>query len=128
MNAQINLVTIWTDDVHRMKKFFNDVIGFDVVNDLGTYVEFANEGVRFAICSRSVMTTFSSEYAQAAKGQSLELAFPCDDVEDLEETYSYLLSMGVEGVMPPTDMPWHQRTALFKDPDGNIHEIFTDIE
>jgi len=36
--------------------------------------------------------------------------------------------MGAREVHKPEDMPWNQRTALFADPDGNIHEIFADIK
>jgi hypothetical protein len=25
------------------------------------------------------------------------------------------------------DVPWQQRTAMFADPDGNIHEFFADL-
>ena len=36
--------------------------------------------------------------------------------------------MGARAIHDPEDMPWNQRTALFADPDGNIHEIFADIK
>jgi len=45
----------------------------------------------------------------------------------LEKTYVNLLEKGAVGICEPKDMPWNQRMALFADPDGNIHEIFTDI-
>ena len=62
MKAQINLITIWTNDIDKMKAFFNQVLGFRIENDLGNYVEFENDGVRFTICTRDVMYDYSSEY------------------------------------------------------------------
>jgi lactoylglutathione lyase len=50
MKAEINLITIWTDKIDRMRNFYNQVLGFRIKNDLGNYVEFENNGVRFAIC------------------------------------------------------------------------------
>lgn len=127
MKAKINLITIWTDEIEEMKKFYRDVLGFEVINDLGEYVEFSNEGVRFAICKRSVMYDFSDEYKVKLAGQAFELAFPCDSVEDVDISYRKLIDKGAKGVQEPKNMPWSQRTALFADPDGNIHEIFAEI-
>jgi len=127
MKAKINLITIWTNDIDKMKKFYNDVLGFKINNDLGNYVEFDNDGVRFAICMREVMYNYSNEYKKNSEGQSYELAFPCEDVKDVDETYSRLISTGAVPVQAPQNMPWDRRTALFADPDGNIHEIFAEI-
>ena len=128
MKAEINLVTIWTDNIDGMRSFYNKILRFEIVNDLGEYVEFANEGVRFAICKRSVMYSYSDKYRDKAAGQGFELAFECSDISDLDDTYNSFLEKGVNCVQPPTDMPWGQRTALFSDPDGNIHEIFTELK
>lgn len=127
MKSKISLVTIWTDDIEPMKKFYNDVLGFEIINDLGEYVEFKNEGVRFAICLRSVMHSFSNVYQKKSSGQGFELAFPCDSVEEVDRSYKKIISKGAAGVHPPKNMPWNQRTALFADPDGNIHEIFAEL-
>lgn len=127
MKAEINLITIWTDDIDRMKNFYNQILGFKINNDLGNYVEFDNDGVRFAICMRDVMYNYSDEYKRNTEGQSFELAFPCEDMKDVDETYSQLIAIGAAPVQSPQNMPWHQRTALFSDPDGNIHEIFAEI-
>ncbi|MBN2899880.1 MAG: VOC family protein [Clostridia bacterium] len=128
MKARINLVTIWTDHIEPMKAFYSETLGFEVSNDLGDYVEFVSEGVRFAICQRAVMYSYTDAYKAASAGQAFELAFPCDSIEDLDASYQTLLARGAKGVHPPENMPWNQRTALFADPDGNIHEIFTELE
>ena len=128
MKAQINLVTIWTNDIDTMKVFYNKVLGFRIENDLGSYVEFENDGVRFAICTRVVMYDYSSEYRKVSSGQGFELAFPCETPNDVDESFNMLISKGATSVHEPQDMPWNQRTALFADPDGNIHEIFADIK
>ncbi|KAB3533781.1 VOC family protein [Alkaliphilus serpentinus] len=127
MKSKISLVTIWTNNMEAMKEFYNKTLGFDVKLDLGDYVEFNNEGVRFAICMRRIMEGYSLEFLQDAKGQILELAFPCDDPEDVDITYNQLIQKGVSFIHPPENMPWNQRTALFTDPDGNIHEIFAEL-
>lgn len=128
MKAQINLITIWTNNIDKMKNFYNQVLGFRIENDRGSYVEFENEGVRFAICKRDVMYVYSSEYRKESSGQAFELALPCENPSDVDESFKKLISKGAISVHEPKDMPWNQRTALFADPDGNIHEIFADIK
>lgn len=128
MKAEINLITIWTNDIENMKNFYNNILGFKIKDDLGNYVEFENDGVRFAICTRDTMHNYSSEYDKALLGQAFELAFPCENPKDVDESFEKLISMGATEIHKPEDMPWNQRTALFADPDGNIHEIFADIK
>lgn len=127
MKPKINLITIWTNNIDKMKTFYNYVIGFKIKNDLGNYVEFENDGVRFAICMRDVMYDYSSEFSRKAVGQTFELAFPCKDASDVDESFRQLVKKGAIPIHDPQNMPWNQRTALFADPDGNIHEIFAEI-
>lgn len=127
MKAKIDLITIWTNNIEKMKGFYSNILGFNIKNDLGSYVEFDNDGVRFAICTRDVMYNYSEEYTNKANGQAFELAFPCDSPEDVDKTYSILVEKGVVPIHEPKDMPWNQRTALFSDPDGNIHEIYAEL-
>ncbi|MDW7731820.1 MAG: VOC family protein [Methanolobus sp.] len=128
MEARIDLITIWTDDPGPMKEFYGNVLGFKIKNDLGQYIEFENDGARFALCSREVMYAYSEGYKRQSSGQSFELAFRCRDLDDVDRSYKHIISNGGNPVQEPEDMPWDQRTALFSDPDGNIHEIFTDLK
>jgi len=128
MKAKINMIGIFTDDIEPMKKFYHEVLGFEISNDLGVYVEFKNEGVRLAICLKTVMYNMDDDYKVKAKGQRFELAFECESVEDVDATYQQLIAKGAVQVHPPENMPWGQRTAMFADPDGNYHEIFVNLD
>lgn len=129
MQPRIDLITILTDDVPRLAAFYRDLLGFTVVTDMGGYVEFASEGVRFSICARTVMyeATGHDSFARPASGQQFELAFPVASPEAVDSSYERLLAQGATAVKGPADMPWGQRTAFFADPDGNIHEIFAGL-
>lgn len=128
MKAEINLITIWTNDIDIMRKFYNEVLDFKIKSDLGNYVEFENSGVRFAICMREVMYDYSKEYKKEPLGQVFELAFPCKNPNDIDKSFKELIEMGAGSIQSPKNMPWNQRTALFADPDGNIHETFAELE
>jgi uncharacterized glyoxalase superfamily protein PhnB len=100
-----------------------------VKQDLGVYVEFHHASVRFAICARSVRHEASghTSFAEARHGQAFELAFPCGEPAEVDRVYAEIVAQGATPVHAPADMPWGQRTALFADPDGNIHELFADL-
>ena len=127
MKGRIGLITILSDDVHSMKEFYRNVLGFDILEDLGRYVEFLNEGSRFAICSREVMYngTDHISFKELRSGQSFELAFPLDSPDEVDRVYEEIISKGATPIKEPEMMPWGRRTAFFSDPDGNIHELYS---
>ena len=129
MEPRIALITILTNDVPGLKNFYQTVLGFTIQQDLDQYVEFESPGVRFAICARSVLYAVSKHpsYQQAHSGQAFELAFPLETPTEVDETYKEIVLRGATPVQTPQDMPWGQHTAMFSDPDGNIHELFCDI-
>jgi uncharacterized glyoxalase superfamily protein PhnB len=105
------------------------VLGFQVENDLGEYVEFENEGVRFAICTRSIMerATGHPSFNEPRGGQSFELAFPLNTPEELDQAYAEVVAKGATPIQAPANMPWRQRAAFIADPEGNIHELFAEL-
>ncbi len=129
MLNHIALITILTDDVPRLAAFYRDVLHFELKTDMGVYVEFHSEGARFAVCARSVLRDASghASYEEARRGQCFELAFPCETPQEVDRAYADLLANGATPVHAPANMPWGQRTAMFADPDGNIHEVFADL-
>ncbi len=132
MKARIALITVLTDGTPTMLRFYRDVLGFQPIGEVDEehpgYVEFRHEGVRFALCARSIMKDATGDLAFDAPrgGQAFELAFPCDTFEEVDATYETLIAQGAQPVQAPAMMPWGQRTAFFADPEGNIHEIFAD--
>jgi len=128
MQSKISLITIWTSNMAPMKSFYHDVMGFEILKNINDqYVEFVSDGVRFSLCMRGVMHEYSDEFKKPASGQVFELAFPCSSPDDVDRSFHDLIAKGATSIRPPHNMPWNQRTALFADPDGNIHEIFADI-
>jgi len=124
---RIGLITIVTSKLSEMKNFYREVLGFECIEELEGYVEFRNEGVRFAITTDDVMfdSTQHQSYRTEKKGQRLELAFPLSDPEAVGVAYDDIIGKGATPVTPPVMMPWGRMTAFFSDPDGNIHELYS---
>jgi len=127
MEGIIGLVTILTDDLDTMKDFYSGVLGFQIIEDLGNYVEFRNPGVRFAICTREVMyeATGHEGYREEKVSHAFELAFPVGDPDDVDRVYDEVVAEGATPIKGPEMMPWGRKTAFIADPDGNIHEIYS---
>jgi uncharacterized glyoxalase superfamily protein PhnB len=48
-------------------------------------------------------------------------------VEDVDAEYERLRDHVAEVVTVPTTMPWGNRALLFRDPDGNLVNLFTPV-
>lgn len=129
MNGKIALITVLTDNVPALVQFYQDVLGFQVKTQHGDYVEFHNEGVRFAICSRAIMSeaTGHPSYNESKSGKLFSLEFPFNTVEEVDENHDKIIERGAIPIKKPSTMPWNQRTGFFADPEGNIHEVFADL-
>lgn len=128
MKPQIRLITIMTDNIKSMLKFYKNVMGFTCDEESGNYMELNHDGIKIALCPRSLMYDLSKnvKYKESVSGQRFELAFWLPTKDDVDSTYKEIVDKGAIAIMEPHNMPWGQRTAMFADPDGNIHEIYAD--
>jgi lactoylglutathione lyase len=103
LKKEIALITILTDNVPVLSRFYQDVMGFEVSDDMGEYVEFKSDGVRFAVCSRAIMesATGDASYKELRKGQSFELAFKVENSEALDELFAQMVAKGAKPVQEP---------------------------
>ncbi len=115
MKAEIALITIFAEDLLPMVAFYRDVLGFQPMLELESYVEFENPGVRFAICASSVMaeTVKHPSFSEARRGQTFELAFPADTADELDMLFAEIVEKGAEPIQAPAHMPWFQLTLPF---------------
>jgi catechol 2,3-dioxygenase-like lactoylglutathione lyase family enzyme len=45
----------------------------------------------------------------------------------VDRQFARLRGLGVEFVLEPTTQPWGNRSALFRDPDGNLVNLFAPV-
>ena len=46
-------------------------------------------------------------------------------VDDVDAEYPRIAALGVDWVMPPTTQPWGNRSMVFRDPAGNLVNVFS---
>lgn len=69
-------------------------------------------------------TLFGAGSAEPAANRSAIVEFIVDDVD---AEYERLREQLTEVVTEPTTMPWGNRALLFRDPDGNLVNLFTPV-
>jgi len=120
----IDYTVIFARDMAAMRAFYENVLQFPLVRELGPqWIEYAVGSQILALTERGLLWNDTP----AAPGQlSLQLAFRVAPGE-VSACAGELEARGVEIAMPVTDQPWGHRTLFFRDPDGNILEIYADI-
>jgi predicted enzyme related to lactoylglutathione lyase len=113
-----------TADVKRLVTFYEMVTGITAVwgNDL--FAEIPTAVGTLAIGSDKTVPLFGQGSAEPAANRSAIIEFIVDDVDSEYERLREQLS---EVVTEPTTMPWGNRALLFRDPDGNLVNLFTPV-
>ena len=117
---QFASVRIVTNDVDRLVAFYEPLLGDAPTRPSPDFAEFRWGAVAFAISSEALIQRFNAGAAIAASNRSAMIEFQVDDVDALHEQ----LPPGAEIAMPPSTMPWGNRSMLLRDPDGNVINIF----
>lgn len=120
----IDYTVIFARNMPAMRRFYEDVMGFPVDSELGPqWIAYRVGGTLLALTERGLM--FDDE-ATPKGALSLQLAFRVAP-KQVDACADALRAAGVEITHPPTDQPWGHRTLFFRDPDGNVLEIYADI-
>ena len=120
----LDYTVIYARDLAAMRRFYEQVMSFPVYRELGAqWVEYRVGASILALTERGLMFDDPSP-AQGAL--SLQLAFRVTRAE-VDACADALRTRGVAIVKEPTDQPWGHRTLFFRDPDGNVLEIYADI-
>lgn len=121
---QLDFTVIFARNLTRMRSFYADVLRFPIHNELGTqWIEFRVGSNVLALTERGLM--FQDE-PPVEGALSLQLAFrvaPGQVIVCAEE----LRAAGIPLITPVIDQPWGHRTVFFRDPDGNVLEIFAEL-
>lgn len=105
--------------------FYEDIMGFPVETDMENWVSFRVGATLLTLRPRGPAPVWDDGPAVDGSA-SVQLAFrvppPAVDVCHRE-----LVAHGAEKLRPPTDLPnWRHRTLFFRDPEGNVIEIYAE--
>lgn len=115
---------IITAEVARLVEFYELVTGKTAVWANELFAEIPTAIGTLAIGSDKTVPLFGVGSAEPAANRSAILEFIVDDVD---AEFQRLRDRLDEVVTEPTTMPWGNRAVLFRDPDGNLVNLFTPV-
>jgi uncharacterized glyoxalase superfamily protein PhnB len=110
-------------DIKGMVGFYELVTGQTAEWRAPVFAEIVTPSATLAIGSVETVTLFKEGSAKAGANRTAILEFQVDDV-DAEFAR---LKDKVEVVHEPKVMPWGNRTAQFRDPEGTAASLFTPV-
>jgi catechol 2,3-dioxygenase-like lactoylglutathione lyase family enzyme len=116
-------VVVIVDDLDRSVRFYADVLGLPLGHRSGPYAQFSTGATRISLYERDAMSgTLGVDGLRPPPRDApgFELGFKVDNVD---AAYAELIEAGADGVTPPRNRPWGQRTAYVRDPDGHLIEL-----
>ena len=120
----IDYTVIFVRNMAAMRRFYEDILGFPRLRELSPgWIEYRVGDNTLALATPRL----TAGDAPTPNGSaSLQLAFkvPAPDVDQCADE---LVRHGVNLLSPPTNQVFGHRTLFFRDPDGNLLEVFADI-
>ena len=119
--ALINTCLI-TNDVKALTAFYSQVLQIEPRKSGDDYVEFPTKVGTLALFAATAQEKYIPGSATAGQNHSSILEFR---VGNVDEEYARLRPIVRPWVKVPTTQPWGTRSIYFRDPDGNLVDLFT---
>ena len=120
----IDYTVIFVRDMAAMRRFYEGVLGFPLLRELSPgWIEY-RLGENTLALARPSRTAGDAPTPQGSA--ALQLAFKVSAPE-VDQCADELVRHGVNLLSPPTDQPFGHRTLFFRDPDGNLLEVYAEI-
>jgi predicted enzyme related to lactoylglutathione lyase len=113
-----------TDDLEGVVQFYEQVTGVAAVRYPPVFAELVMPSFTLALGHTQTTALFGDDSARPADNHSVIIEFKVDDVD---AEYERLQAVVKDWVQSPTTMPWGNRSVLFRDPDGNLVNLFTPV-
>jgi catechol 2,3-dioxygenase-like lactoylglutathione lyase family enzyme len=120
----IDYTVIFVRDMDAMRRFYEDVLVLPLLRELSpNWIEYGLGPNTLALARPSLTRADAPTPPGTA---ALQLAFKVAPAE-VDACADELVRQGVALVSPPTDRPFGHRTLFFRDPDGNLLEVYAEI-
>lgn len=117
---KFNGITLVSDDVNRLGKFYESILQVDV-EDNDKFIPITLAGVQLGLWAREEMEKLSPGSSKNIGVGSCLIEF---ETQDFDREYKRLKAMNVDFIKEPTTQSWGRKSVWFRDPDGNIVNFF----
>ena len=113
-------IRIVTDNLDRSVAFYEHLTGLTATRPVPVFAELRTTAATLAISSSQLTNRlYGADVVRPGANHSMFLEF---QVPDVDAEFARLSDQ--EFVQEPTTMPWGNRSALLRDPDGNLVNLF----
>jgi len=115
---------IITQKLNTLRHFYQEVLQVNPKVYQEDYLEFPLEGTILSLYRQESLDKTVPGAMQAGANRSVMLEF---QVADVDREYARLKKspLPLDWVMPPTTFPWGNRSIYFRDPEGNMVNLFS---
>lgn len=120
----VDYTVLFVRDMAAMRAFYESVLRLTLTRELSeNWLEY-QIGPNTLTLARPRPTANDAPIPSSTA--ALQLAFKVP-VEAVDQCAQELAQHGIEIASPPTDRDFGHRTLFFRDPDGNLLEVFAEI-
>jgi predicted enzyme related to lactoylglutathione lyase len=116
-------IRIITADLEPLVRFYEQVTGIPATRYTPVFAELHLPSCTIAFGHAQTAQLFNNA-ARPADNHTVIIEFRVDDVD---KEYERLTALVTDWAQEPTTMPWGNRSILFRDPDGNLINLFTPV-
>ncbi|MBK8031979.1 MAG: VOC family protein [Chloroflexi bacterium] len=132
MQPRISQIRLLVTDFAGCFRFYRDILGLPVASgdETDVYASFhLTPDVGLGLFRRDLMAAVVETQAKPPKADAQDSVVIAYQVDDVDIAAGELRAKGVALVAVPTNRPdWSMRTVHFRDPDGNLVELFSGLK
>ena len=120
-------VCLITKKLETLRDFYRKVLQVEPKVYQEDYLEFPVEGAILSLYRQESLEQTVPGAMQAGRNRSVMLEF---QVADVDREYHRLKQsrLPLDWVMPPTTFPWGNRSIYFRDPEGNMVNLYSTVQ
>jgi predicted enzyme related to lactoylglutathione lyase len=115
-------IRIITHDVDRLARFYEAVTGTVAARPAPVFAELRTATGTLAIANTATVAMLGDHAPKPGSNDTIIIEYL---VTDVDAEFARLQEVLEDIVLEPTTMPWGNRSALFRDPDGNLVNLFS---